>query len=703
MAPSYYANDRIVNTIVRITRSKLTAKREFRRIEPKEGTMKTYTLDSCNPELPWAYVSNGLVGLRVPRDPSQAGEVRLNGCYEPSSQHQSESIALIPYPLALSIAVDDRELMGHAEAFRSQRYDFSNGELTTDQSYRLPDGPLRVETLVVCLRTMPSVVLQRVRVTSTVAREVSVTFALRQAGARGVLRQQPVQLDGIDWTYEYRTAGEFSSAGIAMSSACTTQNATRRFDYALMNSTWVAGVEPDEPLELVQFVALVPSLLHGEPHWQALRLARAAAWRGFGELLSANRAAWAELWKGRIVLSGADERWQDILDAAFFYLISSAHAGMPCSVSPFGLSTSGYGGHVFWDTETFMFPFYLLVAPEIARAVLRYRSERLRAARNNASLAGFAGCMFPWESGVTGDEVTPVIAATSEEHHITLDVAVACLQYAHATDDRAFVENEIWEILESVCDWIVSRVVRTDRGYEIRNVVGIDESLENVDNNAYTNIAAKLVLRQAADLGDRAGLTADTVRWRSIAEDIFIPIDGESGRILKHDRYVYDGGPCVPETLAAFFPLMYEHPDAVVRDATFDYHLGLAETVLHFPMLSSLFGVWATRRGNREFALECFSKGIAEFVSEPFVGFSEWRGLNRPHFLTNPAGFLSACLLGLTGLNTASPDVEAWPTYPIVLPSTWERIEVKRIWLKGRSAKLTAVHGAAHATIERLG
>ena len=80
-----------------------------------------------------------------------------------------------------------------------------------------------------------------------------------------------------------------------------------------------------------------------------------------------------------------------------------------------------------------MYPVFLLAAPEIAESLIRYRTDRLSAAQTNARINGFAGAMFPWESGLSGAEVTPVYAATSEEHHITLDVAFACIQHAHAS------------------------------------------------------------------------------------------------------------------------------------------------------------------------------------------------------------------------------------------------------------------------------
>ena len=69
-------------------------------------------------------------------------------------------------------------------------------------------------------------------------------------------------------------------------------------------------------------------------------------------------------------------------------------------------------GHIFWDTEMWMYPPLLLLHPEIAKNLLNYRFERLERAKHNAALHGYQGAMFPWESAASGEEDTPVWALT---------------------------------------------------------------------------------------------------------------------------------------------------------------------------------------------------------------------------------------------------------------------------------------------------
>ena len=98
---------------------------------------------------------------------------------------------------------------------------------------------------------------------------------------------------------------------------------------------------------------------------------------GFDAIRKNNRACWAELWKSRIRLVGAEKRWQAMADAAFFYLMSSAHPSSPASTSMFGLATwhdyHYYFGHVMWDIETFCVPPLIFLQPDAAQGILDYR------------------------------------------------------------------------------------------------------------------------------------------------------------------------------------------------------------------------------------------------------------------------------------------------------------------------------------------
>ena len=91
---------------------------------------------------------------------------------------------------------------------------------------------------------------------------------------------------------------------------------------------------------------------------------------------------------------------------------------------------------------------------------------------------------------------------------------------------------------------------------------------------------------------------------------------------------------------------------------------------------------------------------LQDFVCEPHYGFSEFRGADIPLFLTNPAGFLTSCLFGLTGIQLDGGDPREWGKFPIVMPVGWDGIEVEQIWIRNRPARLSAMHGDTRAKIE---
>ena len=131
----------------------------------------------------------------------------------------------------------------------------------------------------------------------------------------------------------------------------------------------------------------------------------------------------------------------------YHMLICGPEGEGEASIGAKTLSGEGYRGHVFWDSEIFMLPFYLYVRPSVAKNMLLYRYYRLDAARRIAKKSGYKGAQFPWESADTGEEATPAWAKNfdgriiqvktgSLEHHIVADIAYAVCKYYVATKDK---------------------------------------------------------------------------------------------------------------------------------------------------------------------------------------------------------------------------------------------------------------------------
>lgn len=70
-------------------------------------------------------------------------------------------------------------------------------------------------------------------------------------------------------------------------------------------------------------------------------------------------------------------------------------------------------------------------------------------------------------------------------------------------------------------------------------------------------------------------------------------------------------------------------------------------------------------------------------------------------FLTGRGALLAGVMLGLTRINLLQ-DEDKRLEGPIILPQGWDAIVLEHVYLKGRAARITARHGAAHADIEWL-
>ena len=61
-----------------------------------------------------------------------------------------------------------------------------------------------------------------------------------------------------------------------------------------------------------------------------------------------------------------------------------------------------------------------------------------------------------------------------------------------------------------------------------------------------------------------------------------------------------------------------------------------------------------------------------------------------------------SCLYGLTGLLLSPAEPAEWFTRRVVLPTGWDAIEVDRLYVRGRPARLVAREGDERATLELL-
>jgi len=314
-----------------------------------------------------------------------------------------------------------------------------------------------------------------------------------------------------------------------------------------------------EPSVLHRVVGLFTSRDGTTPVQRVELLEREAAATSFEALLGDHVAAWQARWKRSDVEIDGAPGIERALRFALYHLIATVHPDDPrCSIGARALSGEAYRGHVFWDTEIFMVPFYVHTWPEAARTLLLYRHLTIDGARRKAKKLGYEGALYAWESADTGDETTPefvrspigeVIPILSgfEEHHISADVAYAIWEYAQTTGDTRILREEGAEILvETARFWVSRGSIKADGKFHIDKVIGPDEYHETVDDNAFTNWMARKNLLYAIAVArgegrEKAaalGVTEEEItRWEEVAARMYLAVDPRTGILEQHKGY----------------------------------------------------------------------------------------------------------------------------------------------------------------------
>jgi trehalose/maltose hydrolase-like predicted phosphorylase len=357
----------------------------------------------------------------------------------------------------------------------------------------------------------------------------------------GILREELAQADGS------LEALRFSS--LARPGTATLRVVGNRSLLGRTRPSWEAAptalvaenrTERDGRVALDRIAAYAPGV-----GAESARLKLEAARRdGYEALLAEHRATWAGRWENADVVVEGDPRLQNDIRFALFHLIGSVPDRGEAAVGARGLTGSGYRGHVFWDADVFVLPFFAATHPQSARAMLEYRLRRLGPARAAAKAGGRAGARFPWESAASGDDVTPQSARALtgqvmpvrtglEEEHIVADVAWAAACYEAWTGDEAFARGPGRELLVETARYWASRVEVDGEGRgHIRGVIGPDEYHEHVDDNAFTNVMARWNLRRAAAAARRepTGVSQEEIdSWLRTAETLVDGYDPASG------------------------------------------------------------------------------------------------------------------------------------------------------------------------------
>lgn len=632
-------------------------------------------------------VANGMIGIVSSPEPFKVKDVVLAGAYDLYGRGRVNNFLRSFNLLNMYLEIDGRRIAANNVSNMKQTLDMHAASFTTSLDY---GDKASVTYTYYSLRHLPFTVLMDVVVTAK--KDISITGAsvMEAPDALRDVQNYYNEIDRPHVVISLLTSTAKSPTGKLLMCASNTFLFTEPHgqEPRVIHEMW------DNNMHLMKFSktiragesyrfsiagSSITSAHHDDPLNEAERLTIYAKLEGRDRLLKFHQSAWDSLWKSDIVIEGDAQAQQDV-HSMMYHLYSFVREGTAYSPSPMGLSGLGYNGHVFWDAELWMYPALLVLHPELAKSMVEYRFQKLEAAKRNAFANGFKGAMFPWESAETGVEETPVWALSGPfEHHITADVAIAAWNYYAVTQDKQWLREKGYPILSATADFWASRVERNGPGhYDIKNVVAADEWAENVDNNAFTNAAAKANLQYATMAANILGINPDP-DWMHVANNIPI-LKMENGVTQEHATYHGEGIKQADVNLLAY-PLK-EITDASQIKKDLEYYETRVPNEGTPAMTQAVFALLYARLGNAEKAYHWFKDAYEPNLNPPFRVIAETRGGTNPYFATGAGGILQSVLMGFGGLEITPKGIMQIKS---VLPSTWKSLTLTGIGLQKKT------------------
>ncbi len=501
-------------------------------------------------------------------------------------------------------------------------------------------------------------------------------------------------------------------------------------------------LEIGETYRLDRIVALHTSRDTAEPR-ETARTHVERAIEDVAGVIDEHRQAWRAKWKVCDFRIEGDPAAQRALRFAVYHLLSAVNPQDDrVSIGARGLTGSAYKGHVFWDTDIFMLPFFIFTYPEAARALVMYRYHTLAAARAKAARLGYRGAFYAWESADTGEDVTPpfVIAPDGqlmriltgeEEQHISADVAFSVWNYWKATGDDRFLIDAGAEILIETARFWESRAQReADGRYHIRGVIGPDEYHETVDDNAYTNCLAQWNLEVAVEivklvaerwsepwqaLSRLLGIEPqEPLRWQQVARDFYTGFDERTGLFEQFQGYFgleeIDLAAFLPRTapmdallgrdriqrskiikqpdVVMLIYLLWDRLPAEVRRANFEYYESRCG---HGSSLSpAIHALVAARLGDTTLAERYFRQAAEIDLADNMGNAAGGVHIGALGALWQAAAF------GFAGLHVCGGEK---PEHRANLPPSWRSLSMRYQW-RGEWHELTLPEGAERRKAE---
>ena len=623
-------------------------------------------------------VANGMIGIVSSPEPFKVKDVVLAGAYDLYGRGRVSNFLRSFNLLNMRLDIDGRSIDARNTTNLKQELDMRHASFTTSFDHA---DKASVTYTYYSLRQLPFTVLMDVSITARKDITINTASVMEAPDALKDVQNYYNEIDRPHVVISLLTSSAKSPTGKLLMCASNTFlfSEPHGSEPRVIHEMW------DNNMHLMKFNKIlragetyrfsiagssITSSHHDDPLNEAERLTIFAKLEGRDRLVQFHEKAWDSLWKSDIIIDGDAQAQQDV-HSMLYHLYSFSREGTALSPSPMGLSGLGYNGHVFWDTELWMFPSILVLHPEIAKSLVEYRFQRLEAARRNAFAHGYKGAMFPWESAETGVEETPVWALSGPfEHHITACVGIAAWNYYCVTQDKNWLREKGYPILSATADFWASRVERNGPGrYDIKNVVAADEWAENVDNNAFTNAAAKANLQYATEAAKILGLPVNA-DWMQVANNIPI-LKLENGVTSEHAAYKGEGIKQADVNLLAYPLKEVTDPKQIRKDL--EYYETRIPNEGTPAMTQAIFTLLYARLGDGEKAYHFFKEAYTPNLNPPFRVIAETKGGTNPYFATGAGGIVQSLLMGFGGLEITPKGIIQIRS---ALPKNWKSLTI---------------------------
>ena len=598
-------------------------------------------------------VSNGYLGIRGAHEegaPAYRPATLLNGFHEtwpivyPEAAfglaENGQTIVPVPDGTGIQLLVDEEAVgLASTEVVAYERaLDMATGTLTRSITYQLPrGGRVRIDSErfaslahrhLACLRYRVTVLEEPgpsgpidLVLSSELVRDApsigdtGVDPRRTRSLGEDVLRHEGDRVAGVHVVRTYGTARSALGLAAAMDHTFDADDLTHlrtqvEGDRALV--TFAVHAVPGRSVTLTKWLAYHFGAVGSETLADRAEttLDRAIA-AGYDAALAQHRREVSAFWTVSDVEWVGSRAAQQALRFGLFSMLQGSARCEGHGVPAKGLTGTGYEGHYFWDTETYLLPFLIHSRPEIARSLLMQRIDALPAARVRAGQVACDGALFPWRT-INGSEASPYYAAGTAQYHINADISYALMQYVELTGDRELLYRHGAELLvETARMWLSLGFFSERSGGEfvIHGVTGPDEYSTVVDNNLFTNLMAAENLRAAAEavtelrendaslyerLRERIGLLVEEPDvWRRAAARMHVPYDERAGVHAQDDGFLdrepWDWAGTPPEK----YPLLLSHhPLVIYRHQV----IKQADVVLATVLLPERFTVEERRR-----------------------------------------------------------------------------------------------------------